>query len=223
MTHRTLIQEALHKNFTMDSAKPDDAQNAAAFDFHSKNLAISASASVQQWAEEDEGDLGASETFADRLFALLIGIIDEDINGKLTSNQQDEFQYIREYAAQYMRRHGVDTDDVEAILNDWDTDAAERARDVIVSSLPDGDEAADDINQFVFGVKATTLDSATYRPTVAIRDGQKAIVKIRIAGHFTMSPAQKTALKRARLKAKSPAAIRRREHSLALRKKMGIH
>lgn len=224
MTIHKLLHDALKKDIVIDSAQPQKIADNGQFDFYSKRLAIGAATSIQQWAEEDASDLDSGENFADRLFALLIGVIDEDINGKLSSDQQEDFQEVREYAAQYMARLGVDSDDAESILNDWDKEAAERARDVVISNLPDGDESAnDDINQFVFGTDSTAFDSATYRKMIAVRDGKKTIVKVRVSGHFTMSPAQIIALKKARLKSKTHASIRSRQRSLAMRKEMGVH
>lgn len=145
-----------------------------------------------------------------------------------------------EYAGQYMMRYGADKDDVEAAIYDADEEAAERVRDVNASNLPDGEDAAHDINDFVF-CSAETMDSvvldkafqnpnghgqvtrgknkAGYKTVVVIRHGQRAIARKRIAGHVRLTEV-KTSIAEVRKLSKTPEAKRKWRKSMKLRKKL---
>ena len=230
----------LERGVTLDSAGGGSSDYG---DYDVKRLALAVGSSVQTWAED--GDLADGETYADRLFALFVGIVDENKDGELSDDEQEEFADVCEYAGQYLTRHGVDEDDAMALLSEWDDDTAERVRDVLVGNLPEGDGAAEDINDFAFG--GNTMDSASgvtmdkafqaptghgqetkgknkagYKTVVVVRGGQKTFARKRITGKVRLSPAQKASIAKARLHSKSSQAIRNWRKSIKMRKQLGI-
>lgn len=225
---------------TLDSAGGDFDSDG---DYDVKRLALAVGSSVQTWAEDD--DLADGETYADRLFALLLGIVDENKDGELSDDEQEEFSDVCEYAGQYLARHGVDEDDAATLLSEWDDDTAERVRDVLVGNLPEGDDAAKDINDFAFG--GNTMDSANditmdkafqtptghkqvtkgknkavYKTVVVVRGGQKTFARKRVSGKVRLSPAQKASIAKARIHSKTAQAIRNWRKSMGMRKQLGV-
>ena len=225
---------------TLDSAAEDDDPSAmGGADFHERRIALNAAASVQTWAEDDS--LSEGETYSDRLMALLVGIVDEDKNGELDDAEMEQFDIAREAAAQYLERLGVEQDDIEALLDEWDDDAAERVRDFVASQLPDGESAAEDMNEFVFGEEAEEpvfdkafqapkgagqvsrgKNKAVYKTTVVVRRGVKTFARKRIAGKVRLTPAQKLSIKKARMLSHRGPANKLRARSMRLRKRWGV-
>ena len=196
-------------------------------DYDDAQGGINAASIIQQWAETDDLDQG--ETLADRLFQLILGSVDEDIDGELSDSEQDEFDDLCDYAGQYLSRLGVSAEDVSALLNDWDDNAAERVLDQVLNSLPDGDAALDDINGFVFDT-SEALDSAAmskraggiYKKVRVIRQGVLKDARVRIGGSVKVSPKVKAHLAKVRGKSKSAAAIRKWKRSMGMRRKSGL-
>lgn len=204
---------------------PDTALDAAG-DYAANDIAMKAAASVQQWAETD--DLDEGETQADRLLALMVGIADANKDGELTDEENDVVQLALSAAFDYLTSHGVDEDDAEKLLNNWDPATAERVRDMLAASLPDGEDASDaDLDNFVFSDEdqESAFDScldAVYRKTFAIRGGKKVRINKRISGTVRLSAKQKLAIRKASMKSHSAGAMMRRMKSMRLRKKMGL-
>lgn len=228
MFNRRLLEKVLNPEkkqpvkVALDSASDPDMDG----DYDDAQGGINAASIIQQWAETDDLDQG--ETLADRLFQLILGSVDEDIDGELSDSEQDEFDDLCDYAGQYLSRLGVSAEDVSALLNDWDDNAAERVLDQVLNGLPDGDEALDDINGFVFDTSGVTLDSITtgkranggiYKKVRVVRGGKWVTIGKRIGGHVKVSPKMLAHLAKIRAKAHSTAANRKRFRSDKLRKK----
>lgn len=200
----------------LDSARLDSADPFADqwIDAHAAELAASA---VQQWAETDE--LGEGEGYADRLLTLLVGAVDEDIDGELSEEESDDLLVLTNAAADYLSSLGVADDDIDALLNDWDNDAGERVQELVVGKLADGADAAD----FVFGDGSdeAALD-AVYKKTIAVRKGKKVRINKRVSGTVRLSAAQKVAVAKMRRKSNTGIAKLRRKKSLRIRQKMGL-
>ena len=222
-----LLRKALERpTMTLDSAeqRKENAKAAskAAADYVKNDLAVKAVAAIQEWTETD--NLSAGEGYAARLMAMFIAIADEDKDGELTEAEQDVIETALEAAYDYLLSKGVSEDDVDALLNDWDEDAADRVRDLVAAELPDGDEAAaDDLNNFVFGDgdQEAAFD-AVYKKAFAIRHGKKVRINKRISGHVRLSAKQKVAIKKASLKSHSAAAMMRRMKSMKIRRRSGL-
>lgn len=223
MDYRELMLGALDSATPAKTAEEPPAKSvepADSGDFDQMQDALRAAVLVQQWAEDDELEDG--ETVADRLFALCVGMVDEDKDGEISAEEMPALITLLEQVGEYLLYHGADDDDVSALLNDWDDATAERVRDVVMTSLPE--DGADDANAFTFGDGATeaVFDAASYRAVAAVRDGKRVMIKKRIAGTVRLSGAQKSALKEARRKAQSSDAKRKRAKSMRLRRSMNL-
>lgn len=205
------LDAAAQTNARLDSSEPFADQWVAA---HSQELAASA---VLQWAETD--DLGEGEGFADRLLSLLVGAVDEDIDGELSDEEQDDLLQLADAAAEYLSSLGVSDDDLDALLNEWDNDAGERVQELVAAKLGNDADASD----FVFGDGSdeAALD-AVYKRTVAVRKGKKVRINKRVSGTVRLSSAQKVAVAKMRRKSNTGIAKLRRAKSMRVRAKMGI-
>lgn len=205
----------------LDSAS-DPAGNSPAGDFAMRDIAMAASAAIQQWAETD--DLDGGETHADRLLAMMVGIADADHDGEIGEDEQELVNIALESAWDYLVGLGVTEEDADLLLNEWDADAADRVRDLVASVLPDGDdEAYESIERFAFGSEALepALDAA-YRNVMAVRGGKKVRIKKRVSGTVRLSAKQKVAIRKMQMKSHSAGAQMRRLKSMRTRTKMGL-
>ncbi|MCY1529104.1 hypothetical protein D9M68_642330 [compost metagenome] len=206
----------------LDSAAPGDIVLDSAAEHELIEIRKDAVAAIQQWVEDS--DLDDGESSADRLLALMVGIADSNKDGELTDDEQDVVLTALDAAWDYLAAFGADEDDIGALLNDWDGDAAERLRDLVAAGLPEGEDEADAaIDSFAFGDadQEPVLD-ATYRKRMVIRNGKKMRVNKRVSGAVRLSGKQKLAIRKASLKARSAGAKARRLKSMKLRRKMGL-
>ena len=216
--YNSLVTDALTEKPQPTEVEQKGAMTADEFDAIS--MSLDAASVVQQWAKDDGLDKG--ETSRGRLIGLLLGTVAEDMDGKISPQEQAMFDDLCDYAGQYLSRMGVDSDDIDALWNDFDDESiTDRVRDVVLSNMPKDDyAAAEDINHFAFG-NGETLDAA-YKKVAVVRNGKRTIINRRIAGNVKLSPAQKSALKKARAKAKSSSAARQRAKSMKVREKLGM-
>ena len=192
-----------------------------AMSYDETDIKLAAAASIQQWVESN--DLSGNENCANRLLSLMIGIADENKDGEITDDEQGVLDMALECAWDYLESKGVEGDDISALLNDWDNDAAERIKDLVASVLPDGDEAASkDIDSFVFGGDKEPMLDAAYKKKIVVRDGKKVRINKRVSGKVRLSGKQKVALRKARMKSHSATARMRRRKSMNIRKKTGV-
>lgn len=208
---RTPTSDVQLDNVRLDATEPFADQW---IDAHAAELAASA---VQQWAETDE--LGEGEGYADRLLTLLVGAVDEDIDGDLSEEESDDLLELTNAAADYLASLGVADDDIDALLNDWDNEAGERVQELVVGKLADGADAAG----FVFGDGSdeAALD-AVYKKTIAVRKGKKVRINKRVSGTVRLSAAQKVAVAKMRRKSNTGIAKLRRKKSVRIRQKLGL-
>jgi hypothetical protein len=215
------MRAALNRKPVLDAVDmPKELIGAA--DYAEKDIKLKAVASIYEWVETD--NLGEGETNADRLMALIVGIADADKNGEITDDEAVVLDIALNAAADYLVSIGVDEEDVSLLLNDWDSDAADRVMELVASTLPDSEEdAMDKMDDFVFGEKdqEPVLD-AVYKKTAAIRNGKKVLLKKRISGTVRLSGAQKVAIKKMQRKSHSAGAQIKRMKSMMKRKKMNI-
>ena len=204
----------------------DDASVAgnAAETYTTQDIALKSASALHQWVETD--DLDDGETLADRLVGLMIGIADANQDGEIDEDEQSVIDTALNAAWDYLSQSGVEDSDIAALLEDQDDDAAERVRDFLASSLPDGDESAmDDINNFAFGSdgdQESTFDSATYKKKIVFRHGQKTKVNKRISGHVKLSSKQKLGIRKMLLKSHSAGAQSKRKRSVKARYNAGM-
>jgi len=206
----------------LDDADSVEDLNPAA-DYTATDIALKAAASVQEWAETSSDDLDAGEGIADRLFGLLAGIADENMDGEISEDEQNVLVMACEAAWDYMAEKGVSDDDCSKLLNDWDNDVASRVQEVVATSLPDGDAAIEDIDSFAFGDEAeeAALD-AVYKKRFVVRKGKKVRINKRVSGKVRLSAKQKMSIRKAGMKSHRAGAQVRRAKSVKIRKKMGL-
>lgn len=204
-----------------------DSANDPGSNYSDTDVALKAVAAIQEWAETD--DLDEGEGYADRLMALMVGIADVDVDGELSDDEGDLVDIALNTAWDYLSDKGVSDEDLDLLLNDWNNEAGARVQELIVSKLPDGDEAsADEMDSFVFGDGSdeAALDSAvldaTYRKKIVVRKGKKKRINKRVAGHVRLSPKQKLAVRKMLRKSHSAKATMRRAKSVRVRKQLGL-
>jgi len=218
-----LMREALNKKKevpVLDSVN-DTAGLSGADVYTQQDISLKAVASVQQWVETD--DLDDGETLANRLMAMFVGIADANKDGEISDDEQGVVDIALNSAWDYLSKYGVDDTDISALLNDWDNDAAERIRDLLAASLPEGEAAIADIDNFVFGRgdQEPALD-AVYKKKTVIRDGKKERINKRISGYVRLSGKEKVALKKAQMHSHSAAAQTHRARSMKIRENSGL-
>ena len=188
-----------------------------------------------------EKTLDEDELPSDRLDNLLAGLasgsdddefeVDEATLDIIIANVQDALASL-----------GVD-DGVIASMFGGDAnadEAIEAAAEIIVSNTPQGDDLDEFIDLFVYGeaeddelmvdgisIGKTTSKSGkfgkvVYKAVKAIRNGKVAIVNKRVSGKVKLSPKQRSALAKARRKAGSASAIKKRSRSMAKSKAMNL-
>lgn len=229
---RAILRETRGKPAQKPAAAPVEqnpaldavAEDAPAFadEFSAASTSMAAVAAVQEWAETD--DLEDGEGYADRLVALLIGAVDEDVDGELSEAEQDDLIEVADAAGDYLASLGVSDDDIDALLNEIDNDAGERVQELVASKLSEGA----DVTDFVFGdgSDVSALDSAAldavYKKKLVVRKGKKVRINKRVSGTVRLTAAQKVAVAKARRKANTGMAKLRRAKSMRVRKQAGL-
>lgn len=208
----------------------DAVETLGAASYAVNDIRVSVAATIQQWAETD--DLEEGKTLADRLFAMLVGIADDDQDGEINDDEQAVLDVAMDSAFDYLVSKGVTEDDATALLQDGSAEAADRVADLLKGELPDGDEASmTDIDTFAFDsdAQASVFDSvdaimdAVYKKAVVVRNGKKTKIMKRVAGKVTLSPEEKIAIRKAGMKAHSAAAKVARMKSMRVRARMGLN
>jgi hypothetical protein len=208
----------------LDAAESADSGNYALSD-----IRVQVASTIQQWVATD--DLVDGENLADRLYAMIVGIADENQDGELDEAEQAVVDIALNAGFDYLTGKGVSEDDAVALLQDGDAGAADRVADLLRGESPEGDEGAmDDIDSFAFDsdAQASVFDSATaildavYKKSLAVRGGKKVKIMKRVAGKVALSSAQKVAIAKARMKSNTAAAKVRRMKSMRVRSKMGL-
>lgn len=208
------------------ATKPDDILDAVPTDdvppfadqFSDSNTSLMAVSAVQQWAETD--DLTEGEGYADRLLSLLVGVVDDDLDGELSDEEAEDLLELADAAAEYLESLGVSEDDISQLLNDWDNEAGERVQELVASKLEDGAEPTD----FVFGDGSdeAALD-AVYKKKLVVRKGKKVRINKRVSGTIRLSAAQKVAVAKMRRKSNTGMAKLRRAKSMRVRARAGLN
>jgi len=211
----------------LDTAAAYSVIDAAAAAYAGQSVSVRAAAAIQTWAETSDADLGEGEGRADRLIAMLVGIVDEDKDGELSPEEQTVFEAAANAAWDYAASKGVSEDDLSTLFNgeaDESNGAADRIMEFLADNLPDGDEAAmDDADEFSFGNEATDAAfDAVYKKRFAVRNGKKRIVMKRVAGHVRLSAKQKVAIRKMLNKSHGSKATMKRMKSVRIRRRMGL-
>lgn len=228
---RDLLSPPKPAKVILDAVGDDDGPQGPA-DYASADLRVKAASIIQSWVGTTDDDLGDDESLADRLMMLTVGVIDADKDGEITDAEQVVATALLGFEWDYLSSKGVSDDDCDALLNNWDNDAAIRIRDLLADSLPTDDEAAaGDIDDFAFDSdsSAAVFDSAgemvldaAYKKTLVVRQGRKVRINKRISGHVKLSAAQKIAIRKAGRKSHSASAMVQRMKSIKIRTRAGM-
>lgn len=209
----------------LDSATPEGGAIGAA-DYVIADLRMKVVAALAQWAETPADELAEGESMADRLLALVVGIIDADKDGEITEEEQAVADMLLNAAWEYLASKGVSEADCDALLNEWDVDAANRVKDL----LAEGGDATDlddfafdeDAESPVFDSTGAVVMDAVYKKRMVVRGGRKMRVNKRISGVVRLSAKQKIAVRKMHRKSHSAAAMLHRMKSMRLRKASGL-
>lgn len=187
-------------------------------------LRIDVAATLSAWAEVSDEDLEQGETLSDRFDAMMVGLSDIDKDGDLTDVELDFLDIAYNIAAEILSAKGASDDDIDALINEGDSTAAEAIHELLVNTGADGEEAdLDEINGFAFDTDSdSAVMDAVYKRKIAIRNGKKTIIRKRIAGRVRLTAKQKMAIRKAQRKAHSGAARMKRLKSMKKRKSMGL-
>jgi hypothetical protein len=192
-----------------------------------RDIKREAIAAVQAWAETEELEEG--ETLTDRLYGMLSATVDRgDAESDLDDDEAELFQLAVDAAADYMADLGVSDEDVGALFDDEDDDAAERVRDLVATALPDGEEAAVDQMYGASMDSAVSFDSAGTswarrhkgKTTIHAHHGKRAKTQHR-AKWRRPSTKQKAALRKNSRRAHTAGARKRFLKSMKLSRRMG--
>lgn len=185
-------------------------------------LAYEAVNAINEWAETDIDDLDDGETIADRLASLFIGIVDSSKDGDLDEDEQEIIELALNTAWDYLASLGVSEDDISSLLNDWDDQVAQSVLDQVISSLPNGDDEADQaVDNFIFGEDdQDAVFDAVYRKKVVVRNGKKVRINKRISGKVRLTSKQKLAVKKMHRKSHTAKARMKRLRSMRIARRM---
>ncbi len=189
-----------------------------------------------------ENDLAEDELPSDRLDMLLAGIasdnsddeefdVDESTLDIVIANVQDALATLGVEESVIADMFGGDANADEAI---------EAAAEVIESNTPTGDDLDEFVDLFVYGeatddeqmldgvslgkttTKSGKFGKVVYKAVKAIRNGKVSIVNKRVSGRVKLSSKQRAALAKARRKAGSSGAMKKRMRSMKKSKNLGI-
>lgn len=237
----TMITDSTGGEETVAKRNPQDTANKIAV-FQEQAIAAEANALLAGWLETDESDLEEDEGFGDRLYAMMIGLADENKDGEITEDEAEIINVGLNAVADYLIAKGVDEESAVSLLNDFDNNMANNVREIVLAGLPEGEDALfDDMDNVLFTEEdnepfldstqdaltviaeqdGLTLDAA-YRKVFAIRNGKKMKVKKRISGKVRLSAKQRQAIRKAQRKAFTGAAKLKRLKSFRKRRQMGL-
>lgn len=196
-------------------------------DFTVKGAKLNAAAIVQGWVETD--DLAEGETLVDRLYGMLAATVDKDDDGELNEDEALEFQLAVDAAWDYLSANGVSDEDCAAIFDDENNDAAQRARDLLAESLPEGDDATvDAAYAYAESTETVALDGTRQswakkhkgRMTIHVKHGKKNVTQHK-AKWRRATVAQRAALKKNSRRAHNATARVRFRKSIKVSRRMG--
>lgn len=191
------------------------------------------------------GDLDEDELGSDRLEALLAGFAsDDDDDGEEITADEATYDILVANVKDALATLGVSDDVIETMFGADGEDresAIEVAAETVESNAPTGDDIDDLIDLFAYGeandedgeifdgisvgkttIKSGKLGKIVYKAVKAIRNGKVKIVNKRVAGKVKLNAKQRSALKKARRKATTGTAVRKRTRSARKHARMGI-
>lgn len=183
-----------------------------------------------------DNELGDDELPSDRLTALIAGFSAADDDGEEITLDDVAYDIFVANLKDALESLGVDDSTVDAMFSaegEELEDAIENAAALVESSAPTGDDIDVLVDVFVFGeqegedgvlldsvavgkttMKTGKMGKVVYKAVKAIRNGKVKIVNKRVSGKIKLSSKQRAALNKARRKATSGSAVRKRVKSM---------
>jgi len=196
-----------------------------------QNLQLETMSILKEWADMSEGDLDEDETFGERLHNLLVLMADEDGDEVITKDEELAINAAKDVINSYLEQIGVESEDIGALLDDRDEDAAERVREAVSE-----DDTA--LDSMVFGEEDEDEDEVMDAAGGGLKingvvPGKKLFVSFhhgvrikkwkRVSGRPKKpTAAQKAQRMKALIQAKKPDAIRLWKKSMLNRRKAGV-
>ncbi|WP_340615831.1 hypothetical protein [Xenorhabdus entomophaga] len=170
-----------------------------------------AAAAVIDWVQNGEGTFDSFDEFALGLADLL-----QDNDEALTDEQIDDYNMWLGLMADAAVAMGADQSDVTAMIDNADDDAA----DAVLSAI---DVSPDDEDNIIAEFSVTGGDEGAMMEASikVVRDGVVKLIRKQPRPR-RLSAAQKSALKKARMKAQTASAKKARKKSNLVRKKRGL-
>ena len=151
---------------------------------------------------------------------LFFGIVDFNGDGEIGNDEQDYLDALLNYAWEYLARKDITDEDIDLLLNEWDSEAADRVMDFL-----NGDDAdEDDLDNFAFGDDAQEpIFDAVFKNVISFVHGVKSKIHKRISGAPSKRSAkQKLAVRKMHMKSHSAGAMMKRAKSMRMRKRSGL-
>lgn len=188
-----------------------------------------------------KNELEENELPSDRLNSLIAGISASDDDGEEVEIDEVTYDVVVANIKDALETLGVDESVIDSMFGDDEDaeEAIESATEVVNSNLPEGDDLEEFINIFVYGEaeedegalldgvslgKTTTktgkFGKVVYKAVKAIRNGRVKVINKRVSGRVKLSAKQRNALNKARRKATTGGAIKRRVKSFKKSKKL---
>ncbi|PHM51921.1 hypothetical protein [Xenorhabdus hominickii] len=170
-----------------------------------------AAAAVIDWVQNGEGTFDSFDEFALGLADLL-----QDNDDDLTDEQIDDYNMWLGFMADATVSMGADQGDVTAMIDNADDEAA----DAVLSAI---DISPDDEDDIIAEFSVTGGDDGAMMEASikVVREGVVKLIRKRPRPR-RLSAAQKSALKKARMKAQTASARKARKKSNLIRKKRGL-
>jgi len=192
---------------TMDEALFDSAED----DYGSKQERALGMAAALEF-------IGGDDYSWNMLNGLVTGLADADGDGEITDEEEEAYNAILATTADALVELGGNKANVKQFIDDEDSEAGEKLANYLSKRIEDSERADDEIISR-FALKASAiLDGAKIR---VVRNGVVTLVR-KTLRKPKLSAAQKAALKKARKKAHSASARRKRAKSMGVRKKRGM-
>jgi hypothetical protein len=204
-------QALKNQEILLSSISDDDDEILSAMEVTAdKNLRSFAASLAIEWAKSGENDYDSME-------GILVGAInDTEDEGDISEDDQEDVDNLLSAVAQFiLDSTDITSAQVQTFFEDEDDDLAMDIADAIMGATKGKSEDEIIAN---YAEKQAMLLSAVKK---VVRDGKTVLIKKRTKKR-RMSPAQKAALKKARLKSNTSAARANRKKSNRLRKSKGM-
>ena len=161
----------------------------------------------------------SGEYTADFLDGLVMGIVDINEDDEVGDEEEEAYNDLYASVGEAFLALGGNAENVMALVNDGDDEAAGKLGAYLTDKLGASDMSDDDI----VAKYALSPDMVMESMVKKMRDGEVTWVKKKIKKKHQISSDQRAALKKARLKAQTGAAKRKRMKSLKKGRKMGLY